>query len=506
MIQRTTPKPRPGYVLIVVLLVVVILSLSAYRFTESMQGDFTVAVRATESGQVRVYARSGVAYAMGVLADPATRSSILGSDPSDVPALGGMAVGADERNGGGRFSIYTIADSGSGAGEGRYIPRPGVTDESGKLNLNSMFALDDTGQALYDALLTLPNMTPEVADSIVDWIDPDSEPRDAGAESDSYAGLGYQCKNGPLQSLEELLLVRGVTPQLLYGTDRNNNGRMDPSEVGDFSRGWADWLTVYGRELDIQANGSPRIDLNSDDLQTLYDDLSATVGGEIAAYIVLYRIVGSSTTPTAGSAATADSAALLAAAEQQLANGATARKKINSLSDLLNKRITLPKAADAPANQAALTADFPLNAIATRNAQLGLFLDAVTTDAASYERVPRVNVNTAPPEVLAGLPGLIGKDISSLIQARAGLAADDPATRTAAWLLTSDTMTLTDFVTLQPYVTGVSSVWRVQSVGYYGRGAMTARVEAVIEAATPTPRVLYYRELSDLGRGFDLVR
>ena len=58
-----------------------------------------------------------------------------------------------------------------------------------------------------------------VADSILDWRDANREHRLNGAEEDYYRGLDppYSAKDGPLDVLEELLLVRGVTPQIFGG-------------------------------------------------------------------------------------------------------------------------------------------------------------------------------------------------------------------------------------------------------------------------------------------------
>src|SRR5262249_25629512 len=107
--------------------------------------------------------------------------------------------------------------------------RFGVTDECGKINLNALMKLDSSGQILHNMLLMLPNMTEDIANSILDWLDADDEPRESGAESDTYSSLTppYRAKNGPLDSLEELLLVKGMTPQLLFGNDRNRNGILD---------------------------------------------------------------------------------------------------------------------------------------------------------------------------------------------------------------------------------------------------------------------------------------
>src|SRR4051794_10034462 len=153
--------------------------------------------------------------------------------------------------------------------------------------------IDSTGKVLQDALLKLPNMTDEIAASIVDWLDADDEPRTGGAESDHYSGLNppYRAKNGPLESLDELLLVKGVTPQLLFGNDRNRNGLADAGETGTDSaldRGWSAFLTIYSRELLFDSAGQPPINVNGDDLLGLYQKLSAAVGDDLAKYIVLY--------------------------------------------------------------------------------------------------------------------------------------------------------------------------------------------------------------------------
>ena len=77
-----------------------------------------------------------------------------------------------------------------------------------------------------------------VADAILDWIDPDDAPRPFGAEADYYQGLAvpYAPRNGVPQCLEELLLVRGVTRDLLFGADANFNHRSTPRSAARWSR------------------------------------------------------------------------------------------------------------------------------------------------------------------------------------------------------------------------------------------------------------------------------
>jgi type II secretory pathway component PulK len=137
----------------------------------------------------------------------------------------------------------------------------GIVDESSKLNLNSAFVT--TTSATNDAgspLLNLPtNMTSDVADAVADWKNTVAQASVDGAESDYYNALqeSYDAKNQPFESVEELLLVRGITPQILWGEDLNHDGVVTDAErqaaesggqssgAGNDSRGIFRYLTVY---------------------------------------------------------------------------------------------------------------------------------------------------------------------------------------------------------------------------------------------------------------------
>src|SRR5207248_1663189 len=187
--------------------------------------------------------------------------------------------------------------------------RYGLEDESTRLNLNVLLILDNqlpgSGRTL---LMALTNMTEDVADAILDWLDPDDTPREASAEIDYYSGLSppYAPKNGPVDTVEELLLVRGVTPQLLFGVDINHNFKLDHHEqveenTGGASaepnafRGWAAYLTIYSVEWNITPEGNPKVYLNSADLNKLVEDMqTASFPQEWITFIVAYRQVGPS--------------------------------------------------------------------------------------------------------------------------------------------------------------------------------------------------------------------
>ena len=105
----------------------------------------------------------------------------------------------------------------------------GIVDENAKVNLNAATATQ---------LTLLPNVTQEAADCIVDWVDTDENPTNGdGAESDYYmspssgAAEAHPCKNAPFDTVDELLLVKNVTPAMLWGTDLNRDSFLDAGEV-----------------------------------------------------------------------------------------------------------------------------------------------------------------------------------------------------------------------------------------------------------------------------------
>ena len=81
-----------------------------------------------------------------------------------------------------------------------------------------------------------------IVDALIDWIDEDDRESDSGAESSYYQTLKkpYECRNGPVRYIEELLLVKGFSPELLFGTEKK--------------KGLVEFLTVYGTDGKININ------------------------------------------------------------------------------------------------------------------------------------------------------------------------------------------------------------------------------------------------------------
>jgi general secretion pathway protein K len=130
-------------------------------------------------------------------------------------------------------------------GNDHYVYR--VLDESAKINLNMLS--DNSGLVLSNLLVNLgvqQEVAATIVDSILDWKDADELHRLHGAESDYYMSLPnpYKAKNGMFDTVEELLMVKGVTPEILYGN------RVKP--------GIFDFLTVYSKVGGVNVYTAPR--------------------------------------------------------------------------------------------------------------------------------------------------------------------------------------------------------------------------------------------------------
>jgi type II secretory pathway component PulK len=544
---------RSGVVLVVVLIVVFVLTLSAYLFSNSMISEYQATDSYTRSAQARAYADSGIDFASAILSNPDTFTNTLNSNPFNNPSVfQGISVTPDgtQTHAQGLFSI--IAPLGPDDTPSDALPyRFGVIDEGGKINLNALMQMDSSGQMLYNMLMQLPNMTEDVANSILDWLDPDDTPRENGAESDYYSSQTppYQAKNGPLDSLEELLLVKGVTPQLLYGNDKNRNGILDPDEddgSGVCDLGWSAYLTVFSRTLNIDASGNPRIYVNSSDLNTLYTNLTNVVGADLANYILAYRLYGGQSVPkpgsgsgsggsggsssksggssgapgggstsagsasgqksggSGGSGGSSGGAASAQLSRSALGNFQQGRPQpISSLYALINSQVSIPGSG---ANAQPTIYPSPLNNSSQLQQLLPVLLDELTTSK-NIEVPARININTAPSGVLVTLPGLSDSDVQTILDNRPSPDSTDPpdpSYQTPAWLITQAGFTPQKVQALDQYITARSQVYRVQSLGYFSKGPAFYRIEAVIDTNAGRPRVVYWRDLTAMGRAFVL--
>ena len=101
------------------------------------------------------------------------------------------------------------------------------------------------------------DLWPELIDSFFDWTDKDDAPRADGAESEDYyltLAEPYRANDGPLNTVEELLLVKGFTNSILSGGTILLNSDEEPIYIS----GIGDLLTTFGDENRININAATK--------------------------------------------------------------------------------------------------------------------------------------------------------------------------------------------------------------------------------------------------------
>jgi hypothetical protein len=179
-----------------------------------------------------------------------------------------------------------------------------------------------------------------------------------------------------------------------------------------------------------------------------------------------------------------------------LQNGRPAQS-IASLYDLISAQVTIP------GNPAQMYSS-PLSVAGNQQTLLPQVVDQLTT-VRGPEIPARINVNTAPVAVLSTLPGLQPSDVQNILSMRPSPASSDPPDpmfQTPAWLVLNAHISPTTMKTLEPYITARSQVYRAQVIGYFDRKGPVSRLDVIIDTNQGQPRFLYYRDLTELGRGF----
>ncbi len=172
-----------GIALLTVLWVMVLLTIMVAQFAQSVKGELQITSNLKQDTQGYYLAWGGINYALAQLGNAKW-------EPTGEKR--GIILEGKE--------IQIIID-----------------DEASKININLV-----QGDILVNLLLGLDIPSEEahiISDSILDWRDPDDLYRPDGAEDDYYSSLSspYPCKNGKFDTVEELLLVKGVTRKIFYG-------------------------------------------------------------------------------------------------------------------------------------------------------------------------------------------------------------------------------------------------------------------------------------------------
>jgi general secretion pathway protein K len=207
-------RDKKGVVLILVLAVFALFYVLIFNFKTDQRMERDLAYNFRDSLQAQYLGSAGVEAAM----------SMLAKDDNEYDS---------EDEDWAKFSEFMMVASTSL--EGMTI-QGNITDECSKLDINSLVELsgDKYVKNIFRANQLYKLMTEvlkidmsdqeanDLINSICDWIDLDNEPQESGgAEDDYYKSLAepYDCKDGSMDSPEEILLVKGMKPEWYYGTE-----------------------------------------------------------------------------------------------------------------------------------------------------------------------------------------------------------------------------------------------------------------------------------------------
>jgi general secretion pathway protein K len=229
-------KNNRGMALLMTILIISLILVMTLRFNLSMRSSLTSAANLQDDIALDNMAKSVFNSARAVLSVDASESS-FDTLQEDWANLEGAS----------QFFAYFF---GNGQGSMR------ITDHSGRLQINSLlqyhegtWIINEEQKKIWTNLLSAEEFelgeeeALNIIEAIIDWLDEDDEPLGfGGAESSYYQGLDtpYDPRNGPIEFIEELLLVKGITNELYLGTE----------EVP----GLASLVTPHGRDGKININ------------------------------------------------------------------------------------------------------------------------------------------------------------------------------------------------------------------------------------------------------------
>jgi general secretion pathway protein K len=243
--QKSHPLPlgnSPGVALIMVIWVLAVLSVIVFEFSFAMRTEVSATKNYQEDLQLYALAEGGIQRAIAELVyknDARIQQWRKNQKLEEIPAEQQEWV-TDGRE-------YKVAFD-----RGECAVR--VMGEAGKVNVNVVS--ENMLRKIVGNLGLEAEEKDKIVDSILDWRDPDDFVRMNGAENDYYHSLPepYDCKNGNLDSIEELLLVKGVTPQLFYGKKIKEEGvEEEKSEIV----GLKDIFSIYAPGEQIDINSAP---------------------------------------------------------------------------------------------------------------------------------------------------------------------------------------------------------------------------------------------------------
>jgi DNA uptake protein ComE-like DNA-binding protein len=356
----------------------------------------------------------------------------------------------------------------------------GISDEESRLNVNS---------ASTDQLTNIDRMTPEIAAAIADWRGGGDTVTPGGANADYYLSLEppYKPRHGALPTIRELLLVRGVTRDLLFGKDTHGNGLLpaagdgeddslsSDSAAGDTDAGWAGVLTVGALEKNVNAGGQDRVNVQSADENALTSVKGIT--SSMARAIVAYR--GQNTLKSIADL-------LDVTAPQNQGQGGNSNPNSNQGGSGQSQSGGQGGTSDGSGSNTGGSGSG--GKVISAEVLMDIADDITTADDQDLSGM--ININTAALDVLACLPGVDRQLAQGIISYRqsSGFFAN------TAELLKVGGMTPDIFKQVAPLVSARSETFRILSEGKVTSTGARQRIQAIVHIDLNDISTLCYRE------------
>lgn len=201
---------RSGIALIIVMIIVVVFAILAGGLAYSMKVETRLARNASWDTELEWLGRSGIELAKYVLSHP-------GQPGQQFDALNQKwAGGTGETN----EAMASISLTDNQLGHGRFSVK--IKDADSKFNINLAVL---TPEIVNQGLILMgvdAAEAPHIVNAIIDWTDRDDDPRvgSTDTESEYYLSLNppYRAKNGPIDDLTELMMIKGISPAMYYGS------------------------------------------------------------------------------------------------------------------------------------------------------------------------------------------------------------------------------------------------------------------------------------------------
>jgi general secretion pathway protein K len=215
--QRVPLASERGIAIIIVMVSIFVLAVLAGGFAYSMKVETKLAMNSNNETEMEWLGRSGVELARYVLAQEMN----IPSTPYDAlnqKWAGGPGGGAETND-----ALANVTLENNTLGHGKFSVK--ITDLERKYNINLAW---NSPEVLQHALIMMgadASDIPTIVACIQDWIDKDDDTHINGAESDYYQTLDppYSAKNGPIDDLSELLFIKGITPEMYWGSFSTNH-------------------------------------------------------------------------------------------------------------------------------------------------------------------------------------------------------------------------------------------------------------------------------------------